>query len=57
MVNEGPKVKVKHIDIVGNTVFSDRAVIRAMKNLKPIGVPHSILLENLFARTFDSTKL
>jgi outer membrane protein insertion porin family len=57
MVNEGPKVKVKHIDIVGNTVFSDREVIRAMKNLKPIGVPRSILLENLFARTYDSTKL
>src|SRR5216684_3950043 len=57
MVNEGPKVKVKHIDIEGNTVFNDRAVIRAMKNSKPIGIPRSILFENLFARTFDSTKL
>jgi len=57
MVNEGPKVKVKHIDIEGNTVFSDRAVIRAMKNLRPIGIPHSILLENLFAKTFDASKL
>jgi outer membrane protein insertion porin family len=56
-VNEGPKVKVGHIEIVGNTVFSDRAVIRAMHNLKPIGIPHSILFENLFARTFDSTKM
>ncbi len=28
-----------------------------MKNLKPIGIPHSIILENLFARTFDSSKL
>ena len=28
-----------------------------MKNLKPIGIPHSIFLENLFARTYDSTKL
>ncbi len=28
-----------------------------MKNLKPIGIPHSLLFENLFARTFDSTKL
>ena len=34
-VNEGPKVKVGEIDIEGNTVFSDRAVIRAMKNLQP----------------------
>jgi outer membrane protein insertion porin family len=56
-VDEGPKVKVGVIDIVGNAVFSDREVIRAMKNLKPIGIPHSILLENLFARTYDSTKL
>jgi outer membrane protein insertion porin family len=56
-VDEGPKVKVGKIDIVGNTVFSDRVVIRAMKNLHPIGIPHSILFENLFARTYDSTKL
>jgi outer membrane protein insertion porin family len=38
-VNEGPKVKVGHIDIVGNTAYNDRWVIRQMKNLKPIGVP------------------
>jgi len=56
-VNEGPKVKVGNIDIEGNTVFTDRAVIRAMKNSHPIGIPHSILFENLFARTYDSTKL
>src|SRR5206468_386221 len=56
-VDEGPKVKVGNIDIEGNTVFSDRAVIRAMKNLHPIGIPHSILFEDLFAKTFDSTKL
>jgi outer membrane protein insertion porin family len=56
-VDEGPKVKVGRIDVQGNTVFSDRAVIRAMKNSHPIGIPHSILFENLFARTFDSTKL
>jgi len=56
-VDEGPKVKVGNIDIQGNTVFSDREIIRAMKNLKPIGLPHSLLFENLFARTYDSTKL
>ena len=56
-VNEGPKVKVGEITIMGNTVFSARAVIRAMKNLHPIGIPHSILFENLFARTYDSSKL
>ena len=56
-VDEGPKVKVGVIDIEGNTVFSDRDVIRAMKNLHPIGIPRSILFEDLFAKTFDSTKL
>ena len=56
-INEGPKVKVGDIDITGNTVFSDKEVIRAMKNLHPIGIPHSILFENLFAKTYDSSKL
>ncbi len=28
-----------------------------MKNLRPIGVPHSIFLESIFAKTYDATKL
>ncbi|MDQ6677981.1 MAG: outer membrane protein assembly factor BamA [Acidobacteriota bacterium] len=56
-VNEGPKVKVGTITILGNEVFSSKDVIRAMKNSKPIGIPYSILFENLFARTYDATKL
>ena len=28
-----------------------------MKNLKPYGIPHSILFENMFAKTFDQDKL
>src|SRR5688572_14855385 len=56
-VNEGPKVKVGDIDIVNNKAYNDRWVIRHMKQLKPIGVPHSIFLENLFAKTFDQNKL
>ena len=56
-IDEGPKVKVGHIYIDGNHAFSSRQVISAMKNLKPIGIPHSLLFENLFARTYDSTKL
>jgi outer membrane protein insertion porin family len=56
-VDEGPKVKVGRIDIQGNATFSDRAVRRAMRNLRPIGIPRSILFENLFAKAFDSTKL
>ncbi len=56
-VDEGPKVKVGKIDIEGNTVYNDRLVRRAMRNLRPIGIPMSIVAENLFSRTFDSTKL
>ncbi|HVP46796.1 MAG TPA: outer membrane protein assembly factor BamA [Bryobacteraceae bacterium] len=56
-VNEGPKVKVGVIDIQGNHVFSDKQVIRAMKNLHPIGVPHGLFLENMFSKTYDSSKL
>ena len=56
-VNEGPKVKVGSIGVEGNKVFSDRAVIRAMRHLRPIGIPKSILFENLFAKSFDRSKL
>ncbi len=56
-IDEGPKVKVGNLIIDGNTAFSDKEVIRAMKNLKPIGIPHSLLFESLFARTYDATKL
>ncbi|MBZ2184834.1 MAG: outer membrane protein assembly factor BamA [Bryobacter sp.] len=56
-VAEGPKVKVGRIDIDGNKVFKDAVVRRAMKNLKPVGIPRSILFESLFAKTFDSSKL
>jgi outer membrane protein insertion porin family len=56
-VDEGPKVKVGKINIEGNQVFSDRKVRRAMRALRPIGIPRSIYLENVFAKTFDSTKL
>jgi outer membrane protein insertion porin family len=56
-VNEGPKVKVGKIDIQGNEAFKTREVIRAMKNSRPIGIPYSIFLEDLFAKTYDSEKL
>ena len=56
-VKEGPTVKVGHIQFDGNISVPDRTLRAAMKNLKPIGVPHSIILENLFARTFDASKL
>jgi outer membrane protein insertion porin family len=56
-VKEGPKVKVGEINIVGNDVMSSRDAIRAMKNSHPIGIPYSIYFENIWARTFDATKL
>jgi outer membrane protein insertion porin family len=56
-VTEGPKVKVGDIDITGNQVLGDRAVIRAMKGLRPIGIPHSVVLEGIFSKTYDLSKL
>jgi outer membrane protein insertion porin family len=57
VVKEGPKVKVGHIRFRGNRHVNDRTLRASMKNLKPIGIPHSIFLENLFAKTYDATKL
>jgi outer membrane protein insertion porin family len=57
VVREGPKVKVGHIRFKGNKHINDRTLRAAMKNLKPIGIPHSIFLENLFSKTYDATKL
>jgi outer membrane protein insertion porin family len=57
VVKEGPKVKVGRIKFDGNKKVASRELRSAMKNTKPIGIPHSIILENLFARTFDSSKL
>jgi outer membrane protein insertion porin family len=57
VIKEGPKVKVGKIKFVGNKAIKSRVLRAAMKNLKPIGVPHSIFLENIFAKTYDATKL
>ncbi len=57
VVKEGPKVKVGRIRFQGNRNVNSRTLRAAMKNLKPIGIPHSIFLENIFAKTYDATKL
>jgi outer membrane protein insertion porin family len=57
VVKEGPKVKVGKITFQGNKNIKTRILRSAMKNLKPIGAPHSIFLENIFAKTYDATKL
>ena len=57
VIKEGPTVKVGKIGFEGNQRINSRILRAAMKNSKPIGIPHSIVLEDLFARTFDATKL
>jgi outer membrane protein insertion porin family len=56
-IKEGPTVKVGNIKFVGNEHLSSLILRRSMKNLRPVGIPYSIVLENLFAKTFDSSKL
>ncbi|MDE3200435.1 MAG: outer membrane protein assembly factor BamA [Acidobacteriota bacterium] len=56
-VKEGPTVKVGRIKFTGNQHISSRDLRRSMKELRPIGIPYSIFFENLFPRTFDSSKL
>ena len=56
-IKEGPTVKVGNIKFVGNQHVSSLILRRAMRNLRPVGIPYSLVLENLFAKTFDSSKL
>jgi outer membrane protein insertion porin family len=56
-IKEGPTVKVGKITFSGNRHVSSRTLRESMRNLRPVGIPHSIILENLFARTYDATKL
>jgi outer membrane protein insertion porin family len=56
-LKEGPTVKVGNIKFVGNEHLSGLVLRRAMKNLKPIGIPYSVFFEDLFPQTFDSSKL
>jgi outer membrane protein insertion porin family len=56
-IKEGPTVKVGQIKFTGNQHLNGLLLRRSMKNLKPIGIPYSIVFENLFAQTFDASKL
>jgi outer membrane protein insertion porin family len=56
-IKEGPTVKVGNITFTGNHAVSSRELRAAMKNLRPVGIPHSIFFENIFARTYDASKL
>ncbi|MBE7157266.1 MAG: outer membrane protein assembly factor BamA [Rhodospirillales bacterium] len=57
VVKEGPTVKVGHIAFTGNKSIGNRELRASMRNLRPVGIPHSILFENLFAKTYDASKL
>ncbi len=57
IIKEGPTVKVGNITFTGNRAVPSRDLRAAMRNLRPVGIPHSIILENLFARTYDASKL
>ncbi len=57
VVKEGAKVKVGDIKFEGNKNLNSRYLRSSMKNLRPIGIPHSIFLESLFSKTFDASKL
>jgi outer membrane protein insertion porin family len=56
-IKEGPTVKVGNIKFTGNQHLNALVLRRSMKNLKPIGIPYSLIFENLFPQTFDASKL
>ncbi len=56
-IKEGPVVKVGKIKFTGNEHIGALELRRSMKNLKPIGIPYSIIFEDLFPQTFDASKL
>ena len=56
-IKEGPTVKVGNITFTGNHAVPSRELRASMRNLRPVGIPHSIFFENLFARTYDASKL
>jgi outer membrane protein insertion porin family len=56
-IKEGPVVKVGAIKFEGNQHVNKLLLRRSMKNLKPIGIPYSLVLEDIFPQTFDASKL
>ncbi len=56
-IKEGPVVKVGDIRFTGNEHIGKLYLRRAMKNLRPVGIPYSIFFEDLFAKTYDASKL
>jgi len=56
-INEGPKVKVGTITIVGNHAFSTRRILRTMRHDRPYGIPLYFFDVPVMAKTFNRPKL
>ena len=56
-IDEGPKVKVGTITIAGNKAFSDRRIIRTMRNDRPYSIPAVHHVIPVMSKTFDRPKL
>ncbi len=56
-IKEGPKVKVGRIRFTGNRHIGGETLVRSMKNMRPIGIPYSIFLEDLFSKTYSQAGL
>ena len=56
-IEEGPKVKVGTITIVGNKAFSSRKIIRTMRHDRPISIPLGFTDIPLMSKTFNRSKL
>jgi outer membrane protein insertion porin family len=54
IVSEGPKVKIGDIKFEGNTIFSDKKLVRAMKYSRPAGAPPWFYW---FHKTYDKDKI
>jgi len=54
IVVEGPKVKIGDIRFQGNTVFSNRRLVRAMKYSRPVGAPPWFYW---FHKTYDKDRI
>jgi len=57
VVKEGPKVKVGKIIFIGNKSYSDRKLLRTMRNDRPYGFPVGPFFFKVGDKTFDKRKL
>ncbi len=56
-IDEGPTVKVGRITIKGNKAFSDKRIIRTMRNDRPYAIPLYFTYIPVMPKTFDRPKL